>query len=207
MVTKIAFRSACKKSYLNQNTGEDTKSASVALAWHRNGDRVQVNTYNPTGSLRDVSIIEGAKVETERERFDREEGRERCQRLAEEVNAYADGNIYRCPECGEVVEMPDDVGEKFKCYHCKEVAEVDQYERLSIYDYMDDILDIDFTVNRYKEYTSCSICIGWGGPNIYIDTADAYIKLYWGSTREQYPIRYETRDQIDEWAEDYYNNL
>ena len=145
--------------------------------------------------------------ETERERFDREEGRERCQRLAEELNAYADGNIYRCPECGEVVEMPDDVGDKFKCYHCKEIAEVDQYEQLSIYDYMDDILDIDFTVNRYKEYTSCSICIGWGGPNIYIDTADAYIKLYWGSTREQYPIRYETRDQIDEWAEDYYNNL
>lgn len=207
MVTKIAFRSACKHSYLNQNTGEDTKSASVALAWYRNGDRVQVNTYNPTGSLRDVSIIEGAKVETERERFDREEGRERCKRIAEEIDAYADGNMYRCPECGEVVEMPDDVGDKFKCYHCKEVAEVDQYEQLSIYDYMDDILDIDFTVNRYKEYTSCSICIGCGGPNIYIDTADAYIKLYWGSTRERYPIRYETRDQIDEWAEDYYNNL
>ncbi len=193
--------------YINLRTEERTNRASVALTWHRNGDRVQVDTLNPSGSLRTSNVIEGEHVETERERFDREEGRERCQRLAEELNAYADGKIYRCPECGDVVEMPDGVGDKFQCYLCKEVAEVDQYEQLSIYDYMDDILDIDFTVNRYKEYRSCSICIGWGGPNIYIDTDDAYIKLYWGSTREQYPIRYETRDLIDEWAEDYYDNL
>lgn len=145
--------------------------------------------------------------ETHQERFDREEGRERCERIAEEINAYHNGNMYRCPECGEIVEMTNDVGDKFRCYHCHETNEVNDFEQLSIYDYLDDILDIDFTVNRYKEYQSCSICIGWGGPNIYIDTDDAYIKLYWGSTREQYPIRYETRDEIDEWAQEYYDNI
>lgn len=193
--------------YLNQNTHEVTDCASIALAWHNAGDRVQCDTLNRSGSLRRSTVIEGAKVETERERFDREEGRERCKAIAEEVDAYSAGDMYRCPDCGEVVELPTTVGDKFKCYHCDEVNDVDVFEQLSIYDYLDDILDIDFTVNRYKEYQSCSICIGWGGPDIYIDTDDAYIKLYWGSTREQYPIRYETRNDIDEWATDYYNNI
>lgn len=201
----IPYLSECTRSYLNHRTGEHTKSASVALQWHKNGDRIQMSKNNPSGSLRESNVIEGAKVETERERFDREEGRERCKAIAEEINAYSDGNMYRCPECGEMVEMPETVGDKFKCYHCYEVNDVDDFEQLYISDYLDDILDIDFTVNRYKEYQSCLICIGWGGPNIYIDTEDAYIKLYWGSTREQYPIRYATRDDIDEWAEEYYN--
>lgn len=196
-----------KTKYFNRRTNESTESASVAMGWYRCGDSVGIAKPDPDGGGIGIrySIITGAKVETERERFDREEGRERCKRIAEEIDAYHDGNMYRCPECGEIVEMSDDVGDKFRCYHCHETNEVNDFEQLSISDYLDDILDIDFTVNRYKEYQSCSICIGWGGPNIYIDTDDAYIKLYWGSTREQYPIRYETRDEIDEWAEEYFN--
>lgn len=196
-----------KHRYINQRTEERTDSAKIALQWHNAGDRVQVDTLNPSGSLNSSNVIEGAKVETERERFDREEGRERCKAIAEEIDAYSEGNMYRCPECGEIVEMPETVGDKFKCYHCEEVNDVDRFEQLSIHDYLDDILDIDFTVNRYKEYQSCSVCIGWGGPNIYIDTDDAYVKLYWGSTREQYPIKYETRDEIDEWAQEYYDSI
>jgi hypothetical protein len=196
-----------KHRYINQRTEERTESASIALQWHRNGDTVQIDTLNPSGSLNDSTSIEGAKVETERERFDREEGRERCKHIAEELDAYADGNMYRCPECGGIVEIPETVGDKFKCYHCGETSELSNYEQLGIYDYMEDMLDIDFTVNRYKEYQSCSVCIGWGGPNIFIDTSDAYIKLYWGSTQEQYPIKYDTRDAVDEWAREYYEYL
>ena len=99
------------------------------------------------------------------------------------------------------------MGDKFKCPHCHEVNDIEDFEELSIYDYMDDILDIEFTVDRYRSYKSCEICIGWGGPNIYIDTSDSYVKLYWGSTREKYPIRYSTSEEIDDWAEDYYNNI
>lgn len=193
------------RKYINRETNETTTNASTALKWHKNGVSVGVIKTAADGLGTEYTTISGAKVETERERFDREEGRERCQRIAEEIDAYAEGNIYRCPECGEVVEMPETVGDKFKCYHCGEVNEMEDFEQLSICDYMEDILDIDFTCNRYKEYQSCSICIGWGGPNIFIDTADAYVKLYWGSTQEQYPIKYETRDEIDEWAEEYFN--
>ena len=146
--------------------------------------------------------------ETEKERFDREEGRERCKRIAEEIEAYADGAIYKCSECGFLVEIPATVGDKFKCSHCNEVNEVDYYEQMSIYDYFDgDVLDVEYRIGSDKSYRSVELCIGWGGPNIYIDTADAEIKLYWGTTREQYPIRYETRDQIDEYAKECWNCL
>ena len=140
--------------------------------------------------------------ETRQERFNREEGRERCQRIAEEVDAFAEGRVYKCPDCDEVVEMPEDVGDKFTCPVCGEVHDINDFEQLGVYDYLDDSLDIEYRIDRNKDYRSCEICVGYGGPNIYIDTADAYIKLYWGSTREQYPIKYETRDEIDDWARD-----
>lgn len=190
-----------KKRYYNIRTKETTESASEALNWHKGGDALEV--WNGNNARR----ISGAEVETEKERFDRVEGRERCKRIADEVDAYADGLVHRCPECNEEVIFPDDVGDKFRCPHCESVSDVDDWEELSIYDCLDDILDIDFTVNRYKELRSCEICVGFGGPNIYIDTADAYVKLYWGSTREKYPIKYSTNDAINDWAEDYYNCL
>lgn len=187
------------KTYYNTRTKATTGSATHALFWHKDGDKIEVWKNGATVT------INGAKVESERERFDRVEGRERCQAIAKELDAYAGGYFHKCPHCEEVIEFPDDVGDKFKCPYCDYFDDVEEYEELTIYDYFDDFLDIDYTVNRYKEYQSASICIGWGGPNIYIDTADAEVKLYWGSTRERYPIYYTTRDAIDEWAEELYN--
>lgn len=189
------------KTYYNTRTKETTEAATIAMKWHNNGDAIEVWKKNHT--IR----INGAEVETEQERFNRVEGRERCKRIAKEIDAYSNGNVHKCPHCYEVIEIPESVGDKFKCPHCNEVSDIDDYEQLSIYDYLDDILDIDFIIDRYKNYKYCSICIGWGGPNIYIDTSDAYVKLYWGSTREQYPISYSSNDAIDVWAEEYYNYI
>ena len=143
--------------------------------------------------------------ETRQERFDREEGFERCKRIAEELEAYCDGIRYRCPDCGEVVELSEDVGEKFKCPGCGETNDKDDFEQLGIYDYFDDILDIDFIVNRYKEYKACSVCVGFGGPNIFIDTWERAVCLYWGGTQARYSLLSDTIDEIDEWAEELYN--
>lgn len=187
-----------KNTYYNTRTKETTESATTALKWHRGGDNIEIWKKGAT------STVKGAEVESERERFDRVEGRERCKAIAEMLNAYVDGYFHKCPECGEEIEFPDGVGDKFKCPHCDYFGDVEEFEDLNIYDYFDDFLDIDYTVNRYKEYQSASICIGFGGPNIFIDTAEAEVQLYWGSTRERYPIHYSTRDAIDEWAEELY---
>jgi rubredoxin len=137
-----------------------------------------------------------------------EYNRNHCKEIAETIEAYVNGDVRRCPECGAEHERDwDDVGDRFKCPECGAVASTDDWEMLSIYDYLDDILDITFTVDSRKNYKSASICIAWGGPSIYIETADSYIRLYWWGDRAEYPLSYSASDAIDEWAEDYYNCL
>lgn len=135
------------------------------------------------------------------------ENHDHCKRIAEEVEAYADGRVYRCPDCDEIIFLPDDVGDKYKCPDCGEIHDVDDLEQLGIYDYMGDILDIEYTCNCKKEYRSCSVCVAWGGPNIYIETDSSYVRLYWGGNRAEYPLSYNARDEIDNWAEEYFNCL
>jgi predicted RNA-binding Zn-ribbon protein involved in translation (DUF1610 family) len=134
-----------------------------------------------------------------------DENRQHCKHIAKSVEAYANGEYFRCPECGEEYHTPENLGDKFKCPHCGEVVEFNDLEFLGIWDYMEDILDIDFIVSRDREYRSCKILVAWGGPNIYIDTASAMVKLYWWTEYAEYPLSYEARDAIDEWAEEWFN--
>lgn len=75
---------------------------------------------------------------------------------------------------------------------------------ITLYDYFSDALDWDYTINRMKEYQSVKIWIGLGGPNVWIDTNDSYVRLAWGSDREEYPLSYNIRDEIDAIFEEYY---
>jgi hypothetical protein len=177
--------------------GTTIATAAEAMAAHRQGKDVVVWYQN--GNTRTVP---GAK---QKERSAADENRSHCKHIAKEIEAYADGAVRRCPECNEEIHFPDSVGDKYRCPHCHAVNDVDEYEQLSIWDYMNDILDIDFIVSRDREYRSCKICVAWGGPNIYIDTASAYVKLYWWTEYADYPLSYAARDAIDEWAEEYWN--
>lgn len=196
-----------RKHYINIRTGEDTASATQAMKWHRAGDMVQVNTFynepHKTG-LANVVHIPGADP-VKKERNAAEENRNHCKHIALEIEAYADGNVYRCPECGEEIKMPDDVGDKYRCPHCHTAADVDDYEQLSVWDFLNDVFDIEYRCSSNKEYRSVRIMVACGGPNIYIDTSDAMVKLYWWNERAEYPLSYDARDAIDEWAEEYWN--
>lgn len=177
----------------------NTTSATTALAWHKDGFDVIVW---PNQTEAHHFTIPGAK---RKERNAEKENRQHCEHIAKEIEAYADGNVYRCPECGEEIRMPDDVGDKYRCPHCHTVADVDDYEQLSVWDFLSDVFDIEYRCSSGKEYRSVRIMVACGGPNIYIDTADALVKLYWWNERAEYPLSYEARDAIDEWAEEYWN--
>lgn len=132
------------------------------------------------------------------------ENRETCKRIAHELENYVSGNVRRCPECGEIINRTgwDDVGDKFKCPECGAVVESDDLEPLSVWDYMKDVLDIEYRTGGRNADDLRSVCVmvACGGPNIYIDTASAAVELYWWSDRAEYPISYEARDAVDEWA-------
>lgn len=199
-----------RKSYINIKTDEFTECASVAMKWHRRGDVVQVNTYfdmpGKTG-LHDSVHIPGAHVMTSQEKTDCE-NRNHCKNIADDLESYANGLVYKCPECGETFEMPvASVGDKYKCPCCHTVNEVDDFEQLSLYDYFEDALDIEFCIGSDKSYRSVQIMVAWGGPNIYINTGSKSVELYWWGDHATYPIDRDACDEIDAWAEEYYSCL
>jgi predicted RNA-binding Zn-ribbon protein involved in translation (DUF1610 family) len=146
-----------------------------------------------------VSIIEGAKVEPKNENLNQ------CISISDELDKYVDGLVYTCPDCNSKIEIPETVGDKFKCPCCKETRDIDEYEQCSLYDYFDgDVLDIDFLVNYQKEYKGVKICVAWGGPSIYISTISGNVELYWWTESEKYRMRSDTINALDEWAEEYF---
>lgn len=150
-----------------------------------------------------------------------EENRQHCISIAKELEAIADGEMYRCPYCGnlysledlekenpykidddETDEETDDDERPHKCPHCDE--EIEEPEQASMYDYFDDVYDIEYRIDGNGEYRSVQLCVAWGGPGIYVDTGDRKVKLYWWSDRAEAPIFGDACDLIDEEFEDLY---
>lgn len=191
-----------RKTYLNHRTDEITTSAAQAMGWHRAGDLVQVNTYyNEPGKktgLANVVHIPGA---TQPARTAEDENRAHCKHIAEELDAYVNGEIRTCPDCGEEVRRDwDEVGEAFKCPHCGEISDPYNWEQLSVWDFLDDSYDIEYRCDNRRELRSVCIMVACGGPNIYIDTASKDVELYWWSDRARYPLSYKAVEAVEEWA-------
>lgn len=143
-----------------------------------------------------------------------DENRDRCKRIAEEVEAYASGEAYKCPHCGEVHlmsayeanEHENEDGETvYTCPNCEREIEENDLEAVSLYDYFNDIYNIEYRIDSNKELRSVEIMVACGGPNIYIDTESKTVKLYWAGERAEYPIDYDTAAEIDNIFEEFYN--
>lgn len=183
------------KQYMTADGNQATTSAKTALSWHRAGLDVIAVTRG-RGSV----YVTGAKThtETEREKTDRE-NREHCKRISDELDDYTSGRVYRCPECGELVTMPDDVGDVYRCPNCANVDDVCEYEQQSLYDYFEDALDIEYVISSSREYSHGRVCVTWGGPSIWIDTDESAVCLYWWGDRAKYGLLSDTRDAIDDY--------
>ena len=156
----------------------------------------------------------GARVEfipeSRQDRTDRE-NRERCRHISDELDAFAQGRAYRCPECGEVIEI-DDLDEleaenadgatvyRLPC-GCETECEPEQ---LTLCDYFEDALDVEYRCDGRREYRSVSVMVTCGGPNIYIDTDENAVLLYWWGDRARYDLDMDTAAAVDEWAQEHW---
>ena len=131
--------------------------------------------------------------------------RDHCKRIAQDVHDYATGKCYRCTECNETLTLPDDVGDKYCCPNCRTVHEVGNLEQLSIWDYMDDVLDYHYIVERDKTVRSVEACVALGGPNIWISTESKTVELYWWTDRASYPLSNEAVYALDDWGKEMFN--
>lgn len=166
-----------------------------------NGYRI-VNAYRHENDKRREFIPETAKEKTERK------NREHCKRIAEELEAYAEGTVYRCPECGEIIEWDNeqynDEEAEYTCQCCGETFDESDLEALSVYDFIADVYDIEYRIGSDMEYRSVKIMVACGGPNIYIDTARRMVQLYWWTDYAEYPISSDAAEELDSIMEELY---
>ncbi len=145
-----------------------------------------------------MALANMTQAETDRENL------EHCKRISDELDLYADGQVWRCPECGETFtedQAPSDDNDMCICPHCQEAVSVHDLEQLSMWDYFSDILDVNWILNSKREYKACRLLVAFGGPNIYVDTLSGYVELYWWTDTARYKLRSDTLCAIDEWAE------
>lgn len=72
----------------------------------------------------------------------------------------------------------------------------------TMFDYLDDLLDYEYTFGSQREYKGCSIMLTWGGPNIFVNTISRCVEGYWGQDRVSVPISHEASDRIDEFMQE-----
>lgn len=134
-----------------------------------------------------------------------------CICIANELDALASGDMIRCPECGEVVSLPYEEGEgiKLDCgceVNIDNLDDLDDLDEMSIYDYFENhIYDIEYTISGDFDYRGVRVMIAFGGPNIYINTNNKRVELYWGFGRAEAVLSDRAADAIDAYFEDGYS--
>ena len=88
---------------------------------------------------------------------------------------------------------------------CETLKELERIGASSLYEYFDDCLDIEYTIDSRGNYLGTCVWVGIGGPNIWIDTRDRVVKLAWGSERAECGIASDAAEAIDEIFEEMYN--
>lgn len=133
-----------------------------------------------------------------------EECNKRVKSIAEELEQIVDGECKLCPECGkyEYMEYDEDT-DRYYCDNCESWHDSDDCnEQATVYDYLADALDYDITISSTGDYRGVSVCVGFGGPNIYIDTNTGNVELYWGTTKAFWSLSYSVIDAINDYFEE-----
>lgn len=112
--------------------------------------------------------------------------------IADRLTAVAEGRAY-VDDSGEFVYVDDS----------EDIPE--EYEAAGMWDYFEDVLDIDFIITSELDYKSVRLCVACGGPSIYVDTDDNSVQLYWWGERASCSFPSYVGEAIDEAASELYS--
>jgi hypothetical protein len=145
-----------------------------------------------------------------------EELKTTCEGIKRDLDRIVDGNIKKCSVCGEkyvLYNVDDGEGDSDEVWkqncECEGSEAVDYMMR----DYFEDsdgdssYIDVNYTVARDGTYRSATFTMGWGGPNIYIDTGKGEVQGYWGYDSYTVPLSSYVRDAIDEVGEYFWDGV
>jgi hypothetical protein len=74
----------------------------------------------------------------------------------------------------------------------------DTGEELTAYDWLEDVLDIQYIVSSEREYLGARLLLTYGGPNAWLDTKTGALSVYWGSDTATKYVRDSFTDALDE---------
>lgn len=132
------------------------------------------------------------------------ENRAHCKHIADTIEAIANGELYRCPECGELISEYQEDEDGFHMPCCCNVSAYEP-EQETMLDYFSDAFDIEYRIGSDRNFRSVCLMVACGGPNIFVDTQAKEVQLYWWSDRASYPISTDAADAINEDFEMLYN--
>jgi len=72
------------------------------------------------------------------------------------------------------------------------------------YDYLEDVLDIQYIVTSEKQYIGARVLVAFGGPNIWINTQTKTIEGYWWD-ESAFASYYDDEIGLDEALEEIWN--
>lgn len=87
----------------------------------------------------------------------------------------------------------------------KEAHEFDDDEEPTAYYYLEDALGMEFTISGNGDYLGAEICVGWGGPGLYINTRERMVEGYWGG--DEVKRGYQDNLDLDDYCEEMYDNI
>ena len=129
---------------------------------------------------------------------------------AHEIEAYAAGEMKKCPECETVFNIDavtiDDDQTHITCPECAEEINLDD-AFCGIWEYFNDCLDIEYRTDANKNYKSVCVTLAWGGPNVYVDTRTGDVELFWSSDYERDSLTRHAINAIDEYFNDVFDDI
>lgn len=77
-----------------------------------------------------------------------------------------------------------------------------EWQEASAMDYLSDVLDIQYIVGSDRTYRAARVCVGIGGPNVWLNTQTSNLEVSWWSAPEYRDLPSDFVDGLDEALEE-----
>lgn len=118
-----------------------------------------------------------------------------CQELAINLSNYYSGLYYK--DENDDLQLIEDLPGDEQC----------DVEPVTLWDFFNDVYDIEYTISGDKSFRGVRVMIACGGPNIYINTNTGDIELNWWTESGRYAMDRDVIDAVNDYWEEYYNIL
>lgn len=129
-----------------------------------------------------------------------------CRSVSKKLSDACEGLYGLCPECGEIIRFDENASLQC-CGNCDFVGEKDDFDSCDCLDILGEIFDVEYYIGGDGDYRGVRLMIACGGPNVYVDTREHEVQLYWWTDHAKCYLPTDVCDQIDARYEEIYEGM